>query len=189
MLNMYPRALEIADETIETFPSDRWEADTPCEGWQAVHLAGHMIWAQRLLSSLARGEPWPERLPGPADLLAFATIDPREAWRQARHTALHQLTGSVLDIPVEAPVGTMPLGMLAEVFGSMEMLVHSWDLATSIGRDIELDPELTSALLKIVSEHGDALRGPDLFGPPLNPPEDGSEQDALLAFLGRKVRS
>ena len=32
---------------------------------------------------------------------------------------------------------------------------------------------------------GDALRGEQLFGPPVSVPEDASEQDKLIAFLGR----
>src|SRR5690348_12322715 len=184
-LVLFPRALEIADATLAGYPADRWEAATPCAEWRAVHVAGHMIWAHHLLGRLANGAGFPHVLPDHTELRTIATDDPYAAWRRARGGTLKVLTGPVLRETVVAPIGEMPLGMLADGMGTLEMLVHSWDLSVAAGAPIDLDPELVGALLGVLAGQGDALRGPNLFGPAREVGPDATDQERLLALLGR----
>ena len=184
-LVLYPRALEIADATLASYPADRWDEPTPCEQWRAVHVAGHMIWAQHLLGRMANGGGFPHVLPDVVELRALATDDPYAAWLRVRDSALKVLTGDVLSKPVTAPIGEMPLGMMADGMGTLEMVVHSWDLSVAAGAPMELDPELVGALLGVLAGRDDTLRGPNLFGPPREVPPGATDQQRLLALLGR----
>lgn len=86
----------------------------------------------------------------------------------------------------------------AEAFGDMpkqgvagliigDLLVHSWDLARSIGADETLPAEAVEATLMGLRRLPEPmLRGETMFGPAIEVADDASLQDQLLAFVGRQ---
>ncbi len=67
-----------------------------------------------------------------------------------------------------------------------DLVVHGWDLARATGQDECMDPDELKRALPALQAFGDALRSPQVMGPPLDPPLDADEQTTLLAFTGRR---
>jgi hypothetical protein len=63
--------------------------------------------------------------------------------------------------------------------------VHGWDLSRAAGLDERIDPAELDRLWESVEAFGDQIRSESAFGPPVNVPAGASEQDKLLAHLGR----
>jgi uncharacterized protein (TIGR03086 family) len=86
----------------------------------------------------------------------------------------------------------------AEAFGGMpkqqilgllitDLLVHSWDLARSIGADETLPPAaVDAAMMGLTRMPEEMLRGGTMFGPAVEVPDTASPQDKLIAFAGRR---
>ena len=86
----------------------------------------------------------------------------------------------------------------AEAFGGMpkqqvlgllitDLLVHSWDLARSLGVDETLPPAaVEAALVGLRRMPDDQLRGGGTFAPAVDVADDASAQDRLIAFTGRR---
>ncbi len=87
----------------------------------------------------------------------------------------------------------------AEAFGNMpkhgvaqllvgDLLLHSWDIAHTIGADGSLPDKLTTSTLEALKQLPDSLlRAPDMFGPELPVADDATPQEKLLAFTGRQI--
>jgi uncharacterized protein (TIGR03086 family) len=69
--------------------------------------------------------------------------------------------------------------------------VHGWDLARATGQDETIDPDEVvqafAAVRAIEAAFGERMRSAGSFGPALEAPSDASEQDRLLAFVGRQA--
>jgi uncharacterized protein (TIGR03086 family) len=180
----YATVLDGFEQVLRAVPADGWESASPCEGWAAVDVAGHVIGGLRMVGMLAAGTTLGER---PTDR-QMAGDDPLASWRAAREASTAALTPEALDRVVPGPVGDMPLGIMIEQFMTGEVLVHTWDLACAAGVEVALDPALvedTFARWEPIDSPG--MRSPGVFGPKLTAPEGASRQEQLMAFLGRRV--
>jgi uncharacterized protein (TIGR03086 family) len=82
---------------------------------------------------------------------------------------------------------TVPAGM-AIGFHFIDYVVHSWDVAATLGLPVEFDDEVLAAALAVAGQvpADDASRGPGrAFGPTLAPDPDRPALDRVLATLGR----
>ena len=69
-----------------------------------------------------------------------------------------------------------------------DLLVHSWDLARSIGADESLPEEAVVATLTGIQRMpAEFLRSPNMFGSAIDVGDDATNQEKLLGFLGRQV--
>jgi len=70
--------------------------------------------------------------------------------------------------------------------------VHTWDLARAMGLEEQLDPGDVHRMYEELTGRDQAMqvamRRPDVYGPPIELPPGGTEQDRLLAFTGRDPR-
>jgi uncharacterized protein (TIGR03086 family) len=66
-------------------------------------------------------------------------------------------------------------------------VVHAWDLARATGQDDTIDPADVQWVSAMVERMGDVMRSNKVIAEPLEPAPDASEQDRLLAALGRQV--
>jgi uncharacterized protein (TIGR03083 family) len=88
-LRTYTRALYGFDHVVRLVPPCGWEAPSPCKGWTARDVVGHVIGVQRYVETLARGtqatiNPWED--PG-----AIAGDDPVAAWSRLLDDVLQAL--------------------------------------------------------------------------------------------------
>jgi uncharacterized protein (TIGR03086 family) len=163
---------------VEAVPPDGWDRPSPCEGWTARDVVGHL--AESARGFLSRGGV---DLPdGPS-----AEDDPPGAWA---HTRDHVL--AVLEDPelagrrFETGMGEMSLEEMVGRFGVGDVLVHTWDLARAVGLDDTLDPDEVHRLLQTMEPNDELMRQGTAFGPKVPVPDDADEQTRLIAFTGRR---
>jgi uncharacterized protein (TIGR03086 family) len=151
------------------------ETRTPCNEWSVRDLIEHNLQWQ------AKG----------GALLGAAT-KPGDDWETIREAyAAHLSDPSNLDGTVDEFAGIPKQELAGFLIG--DLLIHSWDLARSIGADEALPPaavEATMAGLHHVPPQ--LLRGHNPLGQPMMGPAvdilgDASIQDRMLAYTGRRA--
>jgi hypothetical protein len=65
---------------------------------------------------------------------------------------------------------------------------HTWELATSAGRDPQLDPQFAATLVDGMSAMEDVLRSSGQYGPAVAVPSGTDPVTRLAAFIGRDPR-
>lgn len=172
----YRRVSADFTDTVAGVPADRWDAQTPCEGWDARQLVQHVADSHKLFLGFIDEDL---EVPPVGD-------DPMAAWVVARDAVQ-----DVLDDPQRA--STTFTGMFGETtfeagvdrFLSFDQVIHRWDLARATGQDTHIDDDEVARLTEVARSFGDAMRGPGAFGPELDAPAGADAQTRLLAFLGR----
>jgi uncharacterized protein (TIGR03086 family) len=181
-LSGFHRALDLFEGLVAGVPRDGWDAPSPCEGWTARDVAGHVAGGQYLIRALAVGGPEPDIARDPA---RFVAGDVLMSWRTARKECAAALTPDALGalIPFGA-LGELPLGDYLEGY-LLEPLVHAWDLAVATGQPSRLDPDLVHHAFATAQVLAAPLRAAGRLAPPLRTPRGADEQTRMLAFLGR----
>ncbi len=67
----------------------------------------------------------------------------------------------------------------------MDLLVHGWDIARATGQDETLPAHEVTRVYADAVSLGDNLRSEGVCGPAVEVPDDASDQDRLLALMGR----
>jgi uncharacterized protein (TIGR03086 family) len=163
--------LDQATRLLGEVSPDDLALPTPCADWRVADLVDHMVAGLGTFAHHARGEDvdWSASTPhvesGWAEAFRAGADDLLAAWREQG----------------EAP---SPFG---PDWQSAEVAVHTWDLATALGRSTtELDP--------VVAERGLAfmhaslkpeMRG-EAFGPEQPAPQDADAYTRIAAFAGRR---
>ncbi len=146
-----------------------WETASTCDGWCVKDVVDHATGWQ-----ITGGNVLGAKIPDGAD---WETI----------HAAMSSALADPANLEGQAEgFGGMPKqGVAGMLIG--DLLVHSWDLARTLGVDETLPQEAVSSTLMGLQRMPDAmLRGENMFGPALEVADDASEQDKLLAFVGRQ---
>ena len=187
VLDGFVRALDGFEAVLAGVAPDRWDAPSPCEGWCAADVAGHVIGNLRAVEEYAtwRDDPDRDEANSAADPRSAAGEDPLAAWRAARADMMAVLDPAALARPVPLPWGgQMPLGGFLERY-PMEILVHTWDLAQATGQVAVLDPGLVRDSLGPARQFAPVARMSGLIGPECAVPGDAADLTRLLAIFGR----
>jgi uncharacterized protein (TIGR03086 family) len=162
-------------------PPERWVSPSPCEGWTARDVVGHLVgnvgWFFTLIDQEAPVAPSVED-------------DPVAAWSAARDAlqgALDDPAVAQHEYESQAMGGKGTLEQAVDRFGNFDVLVHTWDLARAAGLDERLDPDEVHRALEAALPMDTMLRSPGVCGPKIDPPQGADEQTRFLAFLGRQV--
>ena len=165
--DVWSAAADKWEEVVAQVGDDDWDKPSPCDGWTVRELVDHaMKWQGRagdVFAGLAPGAEWSDLRPA----VAAALADPA-----TREGVAESLGGT----PKQAFAGLV----------TTDLLVHSWDLARSIGADATL-PEAAaeSTLMGLQRLPDQMLRNDRMFGPANDVADDASAQDRLIAFVGR----
>ena len=81
----------------------------------------------------------------------------------------------------------MPVGEIIGRFVTMDLLVHTWDLARTVHADERLDQESVRRAYEAMKPMDAMIRRPGVFGPRLDPPPGADPQTEFLYFLGRRA--
>jgi uncharacterized protein (TIGR03086 family) len=179
------RALDGFEAVLAGVAPGRWSAPSPCAGWSAADIAGHMIGGLRSTEAIARGRYAENEADDPG---SAAGDDPLAAWRGARADMMAALDPAALARLVPGPWGQMPLGEILER-SAMEFLVHTWDVAQATGQVAVLDPGLVHDALEPARQFAPLARFSGLIGPECAVPEDADDLTRLLAIFGRHIDS
>jgi uncharacterized protein (TIGR03086 family) len=167
------------DAVVGAVGPDGWDAPTPCEGWTARDVVVHIVAGhRRIVANIEGGEPAP----------MAADEDPKQAWEQVSQ-AVDDITGTpeALTTEIDGPTGTMRVDDIIGRFVCMDLLVHTWDLARTVGADERLDEDMVRQAYETLKPMDAAIRRPGVFGPRLEPPAGADLQTEFLYFLGRRA--
>ena len=159
---------------------------TPCADWTLHGLIAHMTAQHYGFAAAAAGdgEParWRPRRLGP---------DPAAEYRAAAQAVLAAFAvPGVLDREFPLPEFTAaPVfpGRQAIGFHLVDYVVHAWDVARTLGREVRFGPELLDAALSVaraVPQGDRRLVAGAAFGPAVSI-AGGSPLDQIVALLGR----
>ncbi|GAB1510126.1 TIGR03086 family metal-binding protein [Actinophytocola sp. KF-1] len=183
MLELHGRAMRHSVVVVSQIHDDQWALPTPCAGWTLRDLLAHMTTENHGFAAAARGErpTWAEARFGDdprrdyavsadAVVTAFATAAP-EFW-------LPNISAT-RPFPAEQAIG----------FHLLDYVVHTWDVAASLGRTVALEDDLVAAAQKVadrdVPDNERRLRPGAGFQPAVKVPGEETPLASLLAFLGR----
>ena len=175
----YARLAAALSELVAAVPADddRWRQQSPCPDWKAIDVVRHVVEAHQTFFGLAE------------HAVAEPPEHPLEAWPVVRDAMLAALDDpAIASREYTGQMGTAVWEQSVDRFVSGDLLVHTWDLARALGREVQLPVDEVRRVQQAFGSIGDAMRQPGAFGPEVDPPADADEQDRLLAFLGRDPR-
>jgi uncharacterized protein (TIGR03086 family) len=161
---------------------------TPCAGWDLGRLLAHMTGQNHGFAASARGETadlgiWADRPVGAAPATVFGAS--ADAVLDAFADPGADERG--LWLPEIRAGGIFP-SSVAIGFHLVDTVVHAWDVAKSLGAEVEFSPEVLAAALRpaLAVPDGDArLRDGAAFAPAVGAGEQAATLDRVLAALGR----
>jgi uncharacterized protein (TIGR03086 family) len=175
----YARRAEAFVDKVAAVSDDQWSAPSPCEEWTARDVVEHVVSSQGMFLGFVGRE-----------MGEVPTVD------DDPEAAVRAVTGRIradLDDPelagetFEGFMGTQAFEAAVDRFLSADLVIHGWDLARATGQDESIPDEDLHLLRGSLSEFPEeAMRSPGAFGPEVPVADDASEQDKLLAFLGRR---
>jgi uncharacterized protein (TIGR03086 family) len=175
----YARLADAFAANVAAVPADRWSSPSPCENWTARDIVDHVVMTQGMFLGFV-GRSLGE-IPSVAD-------DPLAAFTAARTVVQRDLEDPErAGTEFEGAMGKMTFETGVDRFLNFDLVVHGWDLARATGLDERIDPADVERLRVAAEGFGDAMRGPQAFGPAVEPPAGADEQQRVLAFLGRRV--
>ena len=173
----YRRVAEGFDTAVQGLTEEMWHAQTPCDQWNARDLVAHVVDNHRSVIARVMG-----REPAPS------TGDLRQEWSHRSRT-VRKITcdPAALAKEIEGPAGNMAAGEVIGRFLVIDLLVHTWDLARTVGADEHLNPSAVRYAYEILKPMDAHIRAPYLYGPKIDPPPGSDIQTELLYFLGRRA--
>lgn len=182
-LRIWTKALYGFDHVARLAGPGDWDRPSPCDGWTAKHVVGHVLAIQRYFESLITGA---EVTMNPmVDPDRNAGDDPYAAWAAARDGVLAAVDQpGVLHRVVKRFSGPSSVDDMIG-FNVADTTIHSWDLARALGVDDRLDPACVARALANVEPVAERLRAGGMFGAPVELGADANAQSRLLALTGR----
>lgn len=178
----FVRALDGFEAVLAAVPAGRWLSPSPCAGWAAVDVAGHVIAGLLVIELRAAGRPLPQDDP---DWRVVAGTDPVMSWRAVRARMMAELERpGALERRVRLAFGEMTVCEWVERY-PLELLVHTWDLARATGQAAALDADLVGPALETARQMVPRGREMGKVGREVAVAGDADDQSRLLALFGR----
>lgn len=181
-MNATATSYETADRpltaVLDALPAGAWSEPSPCEGWSAADVVGHLVATQRDFLG-QRG----------IDLGAAPDVagGPATAWRDHATRVRAALTDDVVATPYEGFFGPSTVGATFEQFYVWDMVVHRWDVARTAGLDGTLTEDELDRIERGIDGFGPALYMEGICREGIEPPHDADRATRLLARLGRRA--
>ncbi|MFE0462008.1 TIGR03086 family metal-binding protein [Kitasatospora sp. NPDC058965] len=185
VLSLHAEAVASFGRRVAGVAANQWSAPTPCTAWSVRDLVNHLtteqLWVPELLLGATVAEVG-DRFDG--DRLGD---DPVASWTAAAAAARAALElPDALELVVHLSYGDRSAQeYCAEL--TVDLTVHTWDLARATGQDARLAPELVAFALHEVTPYADQLSDTGYFDPPVPAAADADPQTRLLALLGRRT--
>jgi uncharacterized protein (TIGR03086 family) len=164
-------------ELLDAVPASGWASPSPCAGWTAGDVVGHLVQTQRefLTGHGADLGPAPD-----------TASDPASAWRSHAERVAGALADDALPgTEFQGFFGTTTVGAAFEQFYVWDMLVHRWDLARTVGADAGLTDAEIDRIEAGADGFGPALYMDGICRPALDVPASADRPTRVLARLGR----
>jgi uncharacterized protein (TIGR03086 family) len=154
---------------------------TPCTDWDVRALVNHLLGEAKMMTEVNHGLP---SIPAHSDLIDGADVE--TAWIDSAQDNVASWRDAGVTGDRSYFYGTFPAtaGLAINVG---EVVVHSWDLATALGRQLTTDPEHAAIAFDLWSSFPlDGLRAGGQLGAEIPVPTDAPVMDRLLGLLGRQ---
>ncbi len=182
-ITAYEQTLVWTGQRIAGVRPEDLTSPTPCTEWNVRVLIAHVVAGIWYFQALATGEPVEELMRGLNDLVGD---DPFSSYDRAARAGLDAWRApGRLDASYTMPLGERS-GHEALAIHQADVLIHGWDLAEATHQDATMNDELArfafdteQALIGEMGGRGHA------YAEALPPPSDATDQDRLLAFVGR----
>jgi uncharacterized protein (TIGR03086 family) len=187
LVGLHRRVMTVSAEVVAGVAADDLDRPTPCAAWTLRDLLAHLI-GQNHGFAVAVGGAGPDPTP-------FAPVPVDGEPAEVYAASVERVTTAFAACPPDRQVWlpeistTRPYPVaLALRFHLVDYVVHSWDVARSIGRTVEFDDDLLAAALavaEIVPDDRTRLADGAFFRPALPVPDHASTLDRTLLLLGR----
>src|SRR6476469_6450020 len=154
----YQRITSQFTDRVRGVPTDAWSNPSPCEGWTARDVVGHLTeWIPGFFGP--HGVTFPD-VPSVQD-------DPIGAWVSVQSAIATALADpEIAAKQVETPFSTQSLAETVDMIVTGDVFTHTWDLSRATGQDETLDAEQLQRMIAGVSAMPEeALRAQGMFGP------------------------
>jgi uncharacterized protein (TIGR03086 family) len=179
IVERYQRVTDLFTARVRGVPADAWDSPSPCEGWTARDVVGHLTsWIPGFFGPHVEFPPVPS-----------AEDDPVGAWETVQATIANALADpEVAAKTVATPFMTQPLAETVDMIVTGDVFTHTWDLARATGQDETLDPgQLEIMVAGIGAMPEEAMRGDGMFGPQIEVSADADDKTKFLAYVGRRA--
>jgi uncharacterized protein (TIGR03086 family) len=176
----YERITAQFTDRVRAVPADAWNNPSPCEGWTARDVVGHLTeWIPGFFGS--QGVEFPP-VPSVQD-------DPVAAWQTVQSTVTEILADPAIAAKqIETPFSKQSVAETVDMIVTGDVFTHTWDLARATGQSEALDPDQLQRMIGAMGAMPeDVLRADGMFGPPLDVPADADDQTRFLAYVGRRA--
>lgn len=165
-------ALDQLAGLLDDVRPDRSAAPTPCRDWTLTELVDHVVATPGRFATMLRGGRVDWAAPTPP-----AGADPAGAFRSHAQ--------SLLDAWRDQDASA---GATAQPWQCAELAVHTWDLATALGRPTaDLDPAVAEAGMAFLRANLTSGNRGAAFGAELQAPAGADAYGRLAAYAGREV--
>jgi uncharacterized protein (TIGR03086 family) len=182
MSDVADRYGRLADEfaaTVAGVPDDRWNANSPCEGWTARDVVQHVCDTQGMFLGV---------VDEPAGAGPSVAEDPVGAWRAASAPVRAVLTDPArASATFEGFFGETTFETAIDRFANFDLVVHRWDVARATGGDETVDPADAQFVLDGVAGFGPALYGAGVCADAIPVAPDADLTTRMLAVVGRRA--
>lgn len=179
-------AIGNANRLLDGVRESQFTDPTPCTDWDVRAVINHIVATATTFAVAAEHGHVPDEA---AAALAGDVLgeDFRASWRAAGE----QLIGAfdrpgVLDTTLTLPFGVVP-GRAALDMATMEVGIHSADLARATHQPVSDQRTFAAVLDLIRANMTDDWRSPGILGPEQPAAPDADAVDRLLAYAGRKA--
>lgn len=184
---IFDRGLDAFGAVVDRMAPEEWERPSPCQGWTALDVLGHLGTSIQMGLSVLRGEQptWPDA-EHPGELVDG---EPAAWWGELATAARAALDGADLDLVMDTPMGPRTVAdRLA--FPAIDLYVHAWDIARSAGRRTDVPDEVIEFAHSYIDPFPpELMRGPNgAFGPEVAVPDDATPTERFIAWTGREPR-
>lgn len=182
----YLTGIDFFDGIVHRIDAQDWRCPSPCAGWTALDVLGHVGTAIEFGTRLLRGEQpeWhPVDPPGRA-----VSGDPARWWSAKVEPAKGAVRGVDLTREVDSPTGRRSIGQGLS-FPAVDLFVHGWDLARSSGIDVDIPDEAIEFTRQAVDGFPpEQVRSPRVFGAAVESAPDATATERFIAWTGRDPR-
>ncbi|SDO17168.1 TIGR03086 family protein [Klenkia soli] len=182
-VELFQRAQAGFTDRVDAVEREQWDA-VALPGWDVADLVAHLIGEQLWVPVLLAGEAVGDQVPTDTELLVAG--DPLGSWEAAADAALTAWVRPDAVRTVLLSAGPTPAAdYLAEL--TVDLTVHTWDLARAVGADPRPDDALVEAGLTYAARRLGPDGIPGLVAPPLEVGPDADPLTRLLAAFGRRA--
>src|SRR3954468_9626894 len=169
IIERYERITGQFPDRVRAVPADAWNNPSPCEGWAARDVVGHLTeWIPAFFGS--QGVEFPA--------VPSAETDPVRAWETVQRTIANALDDPTMAATqVATPFSAQSFADTVDMIVTGDVFTHTWDLARATGQDDTLDPDqLQRMIAGMGSMPEEVLRAEGMFGPRIDVSADADDQ-------------